>query len=178
MDPVLDVALRGSLALLFLVAAGHKLRDPGAFRATLADYRLLPARTTTLAATLVPGAELVAAGALLFPVGRSVGPLLTTALLVVYTGAIAINLARGRRDIDCGCAGPAARQPLGGGLVARNAVLVAGALGCLVPLRPRPLVWIDAVTATGAIAVLAGLYAALERMMATAPALARLRERA
>ena len=35
MDPVLAVVLRGALALLFVVAALHKLRDRDAFRATL-----------------------------------------------------------------------------------------------------------------------------------------------
>jgi hypothetical protein len=42
MDPVFDSTLRAALALLFLVAAAHKLRDLGRFRATLADYRVLP----------------------------------------------------------------------------------------------------------------------------------------
>ena len=33
-------------------------------------------------------------------------------LLALYAGAIGVNLARGRRDIDCGCGGPASRQPI------------------------------------------------------------------
>ena len=40
MDPAIDLTLRAALALLFLVAATHKLRDPAAFRATFADYRI------------------------------------------------------------------------------------------------------------------------------------------
>jgi len=43
MDPAADVTLRTAFALLFAVAASHKVRDPARFRATLADYRLLPA---------------------------------------------------------------------------------------------------------------------------------------
>ncbi len=177
MDPVLDTTLRGSLALLLVVAAGHKTRDPAAFRATLAQYQLLPARMTAVAAALVIVAELVGAGMLVLPGTHAIGALLTAALLVTYTAAIAINLGRGRRDIDCGCAGPAARQPLSAWLVARNVVLATAALACVLPTRGRPLVWIDGVTVVGAIAVLAGLYGALEHLMATAPALARLRER-
>jgi hypothetical protein len=108
---------------------------------------------------------------------RAPGPLLAAGLLAVYTGAIAINLARGRRDIDCGCAGPALREPLSGWLLGRNGILLAAALACLVPLRPRPLVWVDALTVTGAVAALAAFYGALDRLVANAPRLAHLRER-
>ena len=52
MDPVIDATLRTALALLFFVAAGHKLRDLGRFRATLTEYRLLPAGLVPLAAAL------------------------------------------------------------------------------------------------------------------------------
>src|SRR3989442_4801755 len=73
MDPVIDATLRTALALLFLVAAGHKLRDLGRFRATLADYRLVPAGLVPLAAALVVGAEAAAAGALPLPGAPAAG---------------------------------------------------------------------------------------------------------
>src|SRR5262245_25092185 len=65
MDPVIEVALRGGLALLFLVAALHKARDLPGFHATLANYRLLPPRATWPAALVVVGGELVATATLL-----------------------------------------------------------------------------------------------------------------
>ena len=164
MDPAIDAVLRGSLALLFGIAARHKLRDVARFRATLAAYRLVPARLTAAAATFLPAAELAATAALVVPSTAPAGALVAAALLAVYTAAIAINLARGRRDIDCGCGGQ--RQPLGERLVVRNAILLTAALVSLAPPRPRSLVWIDAVTVVGAIAGLAALYAATERMMA------------
>jgi len=177
MDPAIEAALRGALALLFAVAARHKARDLDGFRATLAEYRLLPEGAASVAARLVIVAEVAASVALLVPVLRAPGPFLAAGLLAVYTGAIAINLARGRRDIDCGCAGPALRQPLSGWLLGRNGILLAAALACLVPLRPRPLVWVDALTVTGAVAALAAFYGALDRLVANAPRLAHLRER-
>src|SRR5438093_1201140 len=125
MDPVIDVTLRMALALLFFVAAGHKLQDLGRFGATLAEYRLLPARLVPLAAALVVAVEVAAAGALLVPGARAAGLLSAATLLLVYGAAVAINLARGRRHIDCGCAGPAGRRPISGALVARNAALAA-----------------------------------------------------
>ena len=150
MDPVIDVALRGGLALLFLVAALHKTRDLGSFHATLANYRLLPPRATGAAALVVV----------------ALGAVAEAMLLAAYTGAIAVNLARGRRDIDCGCAGPARRQPLRPWLLVRNAVLIGAALACLAPERVRPIVWVDALTVAGTIGVLAALYAAVERLAA------------
>src|SRR5207247_2030674 len=115
------------LALLFFVAAGHKLRDPRRFRATVAEYRLVPDRFAPPAAALLVAVEAAAGGALLVPGARAAGLLAAAALLVVYGAAIAINLARGRWDIDCGCTGPAVRRPISGWLVARNAVLGRGA---------------------------------------------------
>jgi len=86
-----------------------------------------------------------------------------------------VNLARGRRHIDCGCAGPAARRPISGWLVARNATVAAAALGGLIPASPRPFSWVDGITVAGATATLAALYASLDRIVALAPARARLR---
>jgi len=161
---VIDVALRAGLALLFLVAALHKTRDLGSFHATLANYRLLPPRATGAAALVVVGGELLAAATLLL--APALGAVAAAMLLAAYTGAIAVNLARGRRDIDCGCAGPARRQPIRPWLLVRNAVLIGAALACLAPERVRPIVWVDALTVAGTIGVLAALYAAVERLAA------------
>lgn len=178
MDPLLAIILRAAVALLFLSVAAHKLRDLASFRAALAEYDLLPASFSSIAAPVFAVLELVAAIALVAPAPQGApvgGAILAAALLSVYTIAIAINLARGKRDIDCGCGGPAMRQTLGGGLLVRNAVLMCAALLCLVPVRERPLVWIDAITAVAALAAIAAIYSAAQRLMATGPALARLR---
>src|SRR5205809_6830392 len=105
MDPVIDATLRTALALLFLVAAGHKLRDLGRFRATLAEYRLLPAGLVPLAAALLVGAEAAAAGALLVPGTRATRLVSAATLLLLYVAALAINPARRRRATACGRAG-------------------------------------------------------------------------
>jgi hypothetical protein len=106
------------------------------------------------------------------------GPALAAALLAVYTGAIAVNVARGRTDLDCGCLGPALRQPVGAGVLARNAILIAASLACLLPVRERALGWLDAFTAVAAVATAAALYAASQHLIATAPGLAGLRAEA
>ena len=176
MDPVVAVILRAALALLFVAAAAHKLRDGAAFRASLDAYDLLPESVAALAARLLPALELVAAGLLAAPRAAPAGALLAAALLALYAVAMGVNLLRGRRDLDCGCMGPGARGgKIGGALLVRNAVLVMAALACLLPAAPRALAWIDYLTVPFAVAVIAALYAAIERLVALQPAVAALR---
>lgn len=172
LDPALSWVLRIGLALLFAAAAGHKLRDLEAFRAALGDYRLLPARATSLAAVALIAFELASAVLLLV---SPRGALVAAALLALYTVAIGANLARGRREIDCGCFGPAARQPLSYGLVARNTGLIALALVAALPVAPRTLVWLDFTTIAAGVALFALVHAASNTLLAHAPRLRALR---
>ena len=175
MDPVADLTARAALVLLFLVAAAHKLRDRGRFRATLADYRLLPAALVPAAGVFFPAIEAALAATLVVPALRAPGLAGAAALLAVYSLGIAINLARGRRDLDCGCAGPAARRPISGWLVARNVTLAAAALALLAPVRARTLVWVDGLTVLGGTTALAALHAAFDGLLVQVPVMARLR---
>jgi hypothetical protein len=171
LDPVLDVALRAGLAALLASAALAKLRDPGGFAAAVAGYRLLPERLAGAAAVGFVAAELaLAAGLWLAPL-REVAGLGTAALFALYGAAIAVNLARGRRDIDCGCGGPLGRQALSEGLVARNALLAAVALASALPVAPRAWTWLDGVTALAALLTAALLYTAADRLLARPAAL-------
>ena len=172
-DPAVLWALRLGLALLFLAAAAHKARNFAGFRAALAGYRLLPARWTGAAAALLLLAEVGTGIALLLPGGVRSAALAAALLLGLYSAAIGINLARGRREIDCGCGGSGSRRPLSDALIARNALLIAVAGACSLSPAGRPLVWLDALTVTGGAAALALLYTALDAALANAP---RLRE--
>jgi len=175
-DPVVVVILRAALALLFVAAAAHKLRDRDGFRASLEAYRLLPAGALAPAARALPLVELATAALLVTPRAGRAGALAAASLLLLYALAMGVNLARGRRDLDCGCTGPGARGgKIGGALLARNALLVAAALATLLPAAPRALVWVDLVTVPLALLALATLYAAAERLVALAPVVGALR---
>lgn len=179
LDPAIEFVLRGGLALLLLSTALHKARDFAAFRAAVIGYALAPERFAAAIAALLATAEAAIGVALLAPASlglRALALVATALLLALYAAAIAVNLARGRRDIDCGCAGPAARQPLSEWLLARNAILVAAALVCLGGAAVRPLVWIDVLTVSGGVAMSVAAWLAAHRLLANAPALARLRE--
>jgi hypothetical protein len=174
-DPALAWILRLSLALLLVAAAWQKLQAPATFAAAVDAYRLAPARAARpLAAALLLG-EVVAAAWLVVPSWQAQGALLAAGLLVLYAAAIAINLGRGRRDLDCGCGGPGMRRPVSGWLVLRNLVLAGAALLVLLPAGDRMLGWVDAITVLAATGSMAALWAAVGRLEANRPALARVR---
>jgi len=179
LDPAIELVMRGGLALLLLGAALQKARDFAAFRSAVIGYALAPERLAMAIAVTLAGVEAAIGVALLAPasIGLRAPALVATALLLaLYAAAIAVNLVRGRRDIDCGCAGPNARQPLSEWLLVRNALLVAAALVCLGGAGARPLSWIDALTVAGGVAMLVAAWLAGHRLLANAPAIARLRE--
>ena len=164
LDPALLFALRAALALVWLASAGLKLRDPVRFRAALAGYELAPAGAAPALAALVSCLELALGVALLIPASGAAAALASAALLALYALAIAVNLARGRRALDCGCGGRA--QPIHESLVARNLALAALALTAALPASGRALVWLDAPTIAGGAAALAALYVALDAALA------------
>jgi hypothetical protein len=132
------------VALLFLAAGIDKLRHRELLPGVIANYRLLPEALVAPAAWLLPPVELaVAAGLLIGPLA-GIGPLLVllpvlaaAGLLLLFAAAMAINIGRGRRHIDCGCGHAGLRQQLGWGQVLRNIALVAGlAMGLAVPSAP------------------------------------------
>lgn len=181
LDPAVQLSLRLAFGLLLARAARHKLRDRAAFRRVVADYRILAPGLASLAAPLFAGSELCLAAGLAVagvPAAAGVAGAADVAraagagaagLFSVYGGAIAWNLARGRRDLDCGCFATRARRPLSASLVVRNAVLVAGALACALPATGRGLVWLDAATVLGGALALACLGAAADGAWAHAP---------
>jgi hypothetical protein len=179
LDPAIEHALRLALALLLASAALHKLRDLASFRAAVAGYALVPEALSGAIAGTLACVEASLAAALVAPAAwgvRTVALGGCAALVGLYALAIGANLARGRRDIDCGCAGHAGRQTLSGWLLARNGLLAATALVCLGGASSRPLHWLDALTIGASVAVLATSWLAAHRLLASAPAIARLRE--
>lgn len=170
-DPMLELSVRLALAILFAVAAWHKLRDRSRFIATVRAYRMLPSSSVAPVAMLLPVAEAFVAIGLLSPRARELWALAAVTLLSLYTFAIAANLALGRRDIDCGCFASTAKVPLSGWLVARNALLILAAGLLLLPVGRRPLVGLDALTVAATLVTLMLLWAAGRRLAQTGPAL-------
>ena len=168
LDPALDMALRGAAAALFATAAWHKLRDPIAFWQVLAAYRLLPEPLARPVSVLVPLAESAMALGLLFLPSSPAPIIAALSLWVLYGIAMAINLLRGRTQLDCGCGGLAADQTIGWALVGRNALLTGFAALLLLPTGTRAVLWLDGVTALFGALILLLLYASCDHLMRNA----------
>jgi hypothetical protein len=112
------------VGLVFLLAASDKLRHRDLLPGVIANYRLLPGGLVQPVAVALPLLELLVALALLAG-NRPAAPLAAIALLLLFAAAMAINIQRGRRHIDCGCGHAGLRQQLGWPLVVRNLAMAA-----------------------------------------------------
>jgi uncharacterized membrane protein len=165
--PQLTIAL--ALAALFGAAALHKLRARQRWPAVVRQYRVLPEPLAAPVALLVPLIEVLAAAALLWPHTRAAGAVTVAALLLAYAWALAINLRRGRRSIDCGCFGSQRRQGIAPWMLGRNLVLAALALALLLPTNGRALSAAEPSLALAFVVTLGFLYPVLEIVLRRSP---------
>ncbi len=152
-------------ALILVRAAIGKARDLAAFEGALDGYRLLPFWSLPAAKIGFPVVEAVIAAALLIPPLRALAGYAAAGLLTLFAAAMAINLIRGRREIDCGCGGPGSRQTLSWGLVIRN-LLIAAALVIAAVLAGPDIVWRAVPLAAVAAGAAFLLYLGLETLAA------------
>ena len=162
-DPLTVLVLSTSLALLFFTAAMHKLNSSARFRAQLAAYELVPSAILPGLARAIPVAEMAVVFLILVPITRPWAGALATSLLASYSVAMAINLLRGRDDIDCGCGGQP--QMLSYWLLLRNAALIVGCFLLVIPVTGRALVWADFILLTLMVAVLSCAYLLVEQLV-------------
>jgi Methylamine utilisation protein MauE len=123
--------VRTFIGLVLLSAAIPKLGNLRSFVEVVRNYGLLPDRAATPAASLFPLAELAIGLSLL---SGSLAPwpaLAANVLFMIFGGAVAINLLRGRRDVSCGCFGPHMDRDLSWWLVVRNTILAGLSLVAL-----------------------------------------------
>jgi hypothetical protein len=164
LDPAIGALLAALFALLFATAAVQKLRAPAHFAAVLSAYRLFPEGLARLA-LLVPVLESLVAAGLLVTATRAGAAGAGAGLLVLYAGAIAVNLKRGRHELACGCGGPNERRPIALWMVVRNLLLAAVLPLVMLPWLSRPAAATDLVTVGGGIAVATLIYVSLDRLL-------------
>lgn len=127
-QPMVLWALRIFLALLFVTAALSKLRHVEEFYGVVRNFRLLPDGASRVVALVLPVVEAaVAAGLVVTPLAAPAA-ITAAGLLLVFAAALAINVLRGRTQIDCGCFRNGLKQPVSWLLVLRNLVLTGLAL--------------------------------------------------
>lgn len=167
-DPAISWTLALSVAVLFGAAASHKLRDWKQFRDVVLNYKLLPDAVVPLAAIALIALECAAAIFVLIVATRSIGAILSAGILATYAVAMAVNLRRGRVNLDCGCLGIGRRQPVRWWMVGRNLAMAVLALIAGLPMASRELTALDGVTIIGATLSLAFLYTA-QSLLGAAP---------
>jgi thiol-disulfide isomerase/thioredoxin len=111
------------LAAVFAVAAFSKLADRAGTRSAVVEFGA-PRLLAGPIGLLLPIVELAVAGLLLPDATASAGALGAIGLLVLFSAAIAVSLARGLTP-DCHCFGQLHSSPAGGMTLARNAALAA-----------------------------------------------------
>lgn len=169
MDPhalllLVGTTARLTTAVILALAAAYAMRDWPAFAIAVEQYRIGPAWTAPLAARLLPPLEMATALALPLPATGRIGATMGLVLMTLFSMAIAVNLARGRTTIECGCGG-ARGQRLSAGLVVRNLVL-AGALVIAMQVSPGlPAGGIMAISVGGATLTLVAIYFASNQLM-------------
>ncbi|MCS7268601.1 MAG: hypothetical protein NZ704_11155 [Geminicoccaceae bacterium] len=167
--PALHWVIALVLAGIFLPGAWSKLRAMDEVIGVVADYRLLPDRLVEPFARALPWAEIATGVSVLLPPSRPAGAALALALLCLFALAMAINLARGRREIDCGCFIGRQKERIAWSLVLRNLLLAAGAgLLFFEPESVVPRLQDLVPIVFGSIALLS-LYAAFSRLAGLGP---------
>lgn len=173
MQTMIAYSAVGVLTVILWVGAWEKLRNLWIFEAAVGDYDLLPHWLWRPFALMYPLLELSSGALLLVPQTRTAGVISTLLVLLLATGAISVNLLRGRAEIDCGCGGLSnSYSGLSWWLVTRNACLVALTLSIL-PIGPGPadqpfiINWLDGLSLLGFSMALIGLYAIFNQLMSS-----------
>lgn len=166
-----QTAARSGIGLMLAGAGVAKLLHRESFRDAVAAYRLLPLAAVEPAALALPVVEIAVGVALMTGLWSAGAAVAGGALLLVFAAAIAINLLRGRTDIDCGCDPGAAPKPIAWSMVWRNLGLVALLAACLPAAPALPLELALAAAATGGLAFL--LFFILSQLRSFAPMPAR-----
>lgn len=109
-----------------LLSGYHKILYPADFALAVYRFHLLPDGWVNISALYFPGLEMVCGICLLFvPKFRVAALWISLALLIVFSGAIGINLMRGTA-FSCGCFSNAPdAQPMDWMSLARNATLIS-----------------------------------------------------
>ena len=116
------------LGAVFIYASWDKIQHPAAFAKQVYNYQILPVMPSNLFAIALPWMELFAGLALIIGVFKGESALLLSALLVLFIGAISVNLYRGV-NLDCGCFSTSeGGRSIGWQTVAQDAGLLAAGL--------------------------------------------------
>lgn len=157
---------------LFFGAGASKLtpKNTAYYRNILEGYGIRSAKLATTLAVFLGAFELCSGIFAVIPQTRILGLTLCTAILTGYFTVFAVQLSQGKRDLDCGCAGPSTNVTLSPWLLLRNATLII-LIGSAIPADPAAAptaVWLVAMPFAF---VLVLIYLSFEHLLVNAPKL-------
>lgn len=145
------------------------MRDIRRFDEIFAAYQMVPAAWGRMISRLVPILEIAVAVGLAVNVFRPYAAGFGILMLAGYAAAIAVNLRRGRRDLDCGCGGPGDRRPISAWMIGRNAVVaLAAAAAVFATWSARPLRATDGMTIAFGLLTVALVYLCIDQLFGNA----------
>lgn len=97
------VVLASILGGTLLLAGIPKLRDRDGLLTVVKGYRLLPAPAERAVVATLPYVEVLVGVLLILGIGGRWPAVAAALLFTAFTTGLTVNLARGRRDLDCGC---------------------------------------------------------------------------
>jgi hypothetical protein len=165
LDPVIGSLIVIGIALLFAVAGIHKLRNLAVFTEVFVAYRVMPESAGRRLAWLIPCIELGVAAALLWVPCRPWAIIAAMSLLFGYASGLGVNLARGRRELDCGCGTAGNRRSIAAWMIWRNLFLVLALAIAAIPWAARPFDGFDLLTVVGGLTALVALYVAVDQLL-------------
>lgn len=154
MHALLRESLALTIALVFAAAAASKLLAWRELSGVVRNFRVLPRALVWPVSVALPPVEGAIAAGVLTEATRPLAGAAAALLFVVFGAALALNLHRGRREIDCGCFRSGLKQRVSAALVLRNLILAAAA-AMLIPriegTALSPLEWLMAAGAAASL---------------------------
>lgn len=137
---LLVYAFRFFLGFIFIAAGVAKLTQVDEFKRAIINYRLVPRRFSRPIALWLPRLELFAGFFLAFGIAIVPVACAVAGLLLVFSGAVGINLLRGR-EMSCNCFGVSTPEKMTWLTVARNLALMGLAASIIVAPPAALSVW-------------------------------------
>lgn len=100
---MLWAALSSGLGAVLVMAGVPKARDRTRTTRSVRGFQLLPDSAASVVGTVLPWLEIVLGVVLIVGVANLVAGIAAAALFAAFFLALAVNLVRDRRDLDCGC---------------------------------------------------------------------------
>ena len=122
---------------LFIQAALHKLlpANRSYFTDLLEQQFSLAPKAGVILTGFIGIMELILALAIIYPDTRPIASVLVALILIMYAANMVVQMYLGKKDMECGCAGPGREIKISVSLVVRNLILAALALFCLSPIQ-------------------------------------------